>query len=231
MRDIDVRNILPVISVPTLILHRVDDRVLRIGGGRYLAEHIPGARYVEMPGQDHWWWLGDSHLVIEEIRNFVTNLNPPIRVERKLYTILSLAVSPGAGSSNDRLQSPEELIQSEISRFNGMHLMSSQDFYVAAFDGPSRAIQCGLALRQVTTQGRIPFRMALHTGECIVSGNELGGSTVEIAKAMASAANPGGVTVSRTVKDLVVGAGFSFEDRGAHRLSETYGTWELYKVR
>ena len=230
LRDIDVRKVLPVIRVPTLVLHRKEEQVFRVGSGRYLAEHIPGARYVELPGQDHWWWLGDSDAVINEIQSFIANLKPPTTVDRTLVTVLCLGILQEKGISSGLPSWLEDAIQREVRRFNGRQVKGSKNIYLAAFDGPSRAIQCSVALSQIPSQLRIPMRVALHTGECLFADGELRGSTVEIAMAVMDVAKEGEVLVSRTVKDLVVGAGFSFESRGTYLFAEMLGTWEIFKV-
>lgn len=230
VRDIDVRKLLPVIHVPTLVLHRKEDQAFRIESGRYLADHIAGARFVELSGADHWWWLGDSEPVIKEIEAFVTSLKVPKRVDRTLVTILCFGIFKEEGLKSDEVNWLNETIQHEISLARGQPLKSSNNHYVVAFDGPSRAIQCSLALRSLARQGRITMRAALHTGECLVQDEEIQGVALEIATAEMKLAKEGEVLVTHIVKDLVVGAGFSFEAYGTHQLGEKYGSWELFKV-
>lgn len=230
LRDIDVRKVLPVIRVPTLVIHRKDEWVFHVESGRYLAEHIPGARYAELSGQDHWWWLGNSDEVINEIQNFVTNIKPAKEVDRTLVTILCLGIPRKQDISGGLNIWLEDAIQREVKIFHGQQLKGSKKFYLAAFDGPSRAIQCASTLRQMANQRRIPIHAALHTGECLLAEDKCQGSAVEIAMATLKVANEGEVLISRTVKDLVVGAGFTFEAYGTRQLADEYGSWELFKV-
>ena len=230
LRDMDVRKVLPVIRVPTLVLHRVEDQLFRVESGRYLAKNIPGARYVELPGDDHWWWMGNSDAVINEMETFIAKLKPPTSVDRSLATILCLGILRKEDISSGLVTWLEDSIRREVKRFHGQQAKGGKHLYLAAFDGPSRAIQCGVTLRLLASQRRIPIRVTLHTGECLLADEDLRGSAVEIAVAMEDVANEGEVLVSRTVKDLVVGAGFSFEGRGTHLFSEKLGTWELFEV-
>ena len=225
-----MRKVLPVIRVPTLVLHRKEDQVFHVESGRYLAENIPGALYIELPGNDHWWWLGNSEAIIREMETFIAILKPPTVVDRVLVTVLSLGILRKEDMSSGLISWLEDAIQREVKRFYGKQVKGGKELYLTAFDGPNRAIQCGVALSQMASQRRIPVRTALHTGECLLADGELQGPAMEIAVAIMEVAEEGEVLVSRTVKDLVVGAGFSFEDRGIHLLAEKFGIWELFKV-
>ncbi len=228
LKDIDVRQILSSIHVPTLVIHRTGDQVMRLPAGRYLAEHIPGARFIELPGDDHWWWLGDVPAVMEPVARFLAELKSLPASDRSLATILCLRTPGGADSARGGFVRLESKIGAEIERFHGRRRQDARQILLATFDRPSRAIGCALALHQLGLGQGINLPITLHTGECIVVGEQLGGQALEIGKAALRVAGQGGVVVSRTVKDLVVGAGFSFERAGAIR----YGNerWEFFKV-
>jgi hypothetical protein len=214
--------------MPVLVMHRAGDRAMRVAAGRYLAEHIPEARYVELPGDDHWWWLGDVDAVMRTIEAFISGLKPVSSTDRLLATILCLRLERKDDSSAELHNRLESMITREIKRYQGRRMSNARQIILSTFDGPSRAIQCALALRHIGHQNGIPFPITLHSGECLVVGKQLGGEAVEIAKAALRVAGRESVLVSRTVKDLVVGAGFSFEKRGVILFGEEL--WEFFQV-
>lgn len=228
LKEIDVRQILSCIHVPVLVMHRSGDRAMRVEAGRYLAEHIPDARYVELSGDDHWWWLGDVDGVMSTIEAFISSLKSISSTDRLLATILCVRLERQDDPSGGLNKWLESMITREIKRYRGRRMSNARQIILSTFDGPSRAIQCALALHHIGHQHGIPFSITVHTGECFVVGNQLGGEAVEIAKAALRVAGGESVLVSRTVKDLVVGAGFTFEKHGA--ISFGKELWEFYQV-
>jgi DNA-binding SARP family transcriptional activator/pimeloyl-ACP methyl ester carboxylesterase len=229
-KDIDVRHVLPAIHVPTLILHRTGDQTIQVQAGRYLAEHIPQARYVELEGCDHWFWLGDTQSILGEMGSFVSGLKPPTKLDRTLATILCMEITQKPDPRGEQPRWSGYAIRQQIERLRGKLWKENPDTYIATFDGPSRALQCGRALSRQARQHSLSTRIALHTGECQIADDELRGAAVEIAETIMRAAEVGEVWLSRTVKDLVVGANFSFEERGGLQIKGGLGTWQLFKL-
>ena len=224
--DVDIRHVLPTIGVPTLVIHRSGDRCLRVEEGRYLAEHIPGARWVELPGDDHLPFVGDQDSILDAVQNFVSELEetpPPPRVLATLLFVRTDAVDPLLGTLDDEARR-------KIEWHHGRKFARMSDALVATFDGPARAIQCARAI--VAAASRLGIRLAagLHTGECVVSGETPTGTAVEIGALLAEAAAPGEIIVSNTVRDLVSGSGLQFEARGQTALGERLGAWDLFAV-
>jgi DNA-binding SARP family transcriptional activator/pimeloyl-ACP methyl ester carboxylesterase len=228
LKEIDVRQILSSIHIPVLVMHRVEDRAMRVAAGRYIAENIPDARYVELPGDDHWWWLGDVDGVMRTIEAFISSLKSVSSTDRLLATILCIRLERKDDSAGELYKRLESIFNREIKRYQGYRMRNSRQIVLSTFDGPSRAIQCALTLHRIGRQNGIPFPITLHTGECLVVGSQLSGEALEIAKAALSVAGSESVLVSRTVKDLVVGAGFTFEKHGA--ISFGNELWEFYQV-
>ncbi len=235
---IDVRDILPTVRIPTLVLHRLGDRAIDIEQGRYLAEHIPGAEFVELSGDDHLWWVGDSEAIVNKIQTFLTGEQPPIEIDRVLATVLftdivdstKQAAEMGDSRWKDFLDTHNAVMHKEIGRFRGRAVRSTGDGYLAVFDGPGRAIRCGAAVSRELRQLGIEIRTGVHTGEIDLMGEDVGGIAVNIAaRVLAEAAN-NEVWVSRTVKDLVVGSGFEFTEKGTHSLKGVPGEWGLFSV-
>ena len=235
---IDVRDILPTVRIPTLVLHRLGDRAIDIEQGRYLAEHIPGAEFVELSGDDHLWWVGDSEAIVNKIQTFLTGEQPPIEIDRVLATVLftdivdstKQAAEMGDSRWKDLLDTHNAVMLKEIGRFRGRAVRSTGDGYLAVFDGPGRAIRCGAAVSRELRQLGIEIRTGVHTGEIDLMGEDVGGIAVNIAaRVLAEAAN-NEVWVSRTVKDLVVGSGFEFTEKGTHSLKGVPGEWGLFSV-
>ena len=237
--DIDIRNVLSAIHVPTLVLHRTGDRDVVVGNGRYLAEHIVGAKYEEFPGEDHVWWIGDSDAILGEIQEFLTGIRSPAPVDRVLATILftdvvgssQIATRLGDAKWAQTLIRHNQAIRRAIDRFGGKEIKSTGDGFLATFDGPARGIRCAVAIRQSMRELEIPIRIGLHTGECEKLGSDIGGIGVHIASRVAAMSEEGTVLVTRTVKDLVSGSGVEFADRGEHSLRGVEGSWRLYEVR
>lgn len=236
--EIDVRHVLPTIRVPTLILHRTGDRLMDSGGARYIAGRIPGARYVEQPGADHIPWLGDAGALIGEIQEFLTGVRPTSDVDRILATVMFVdivgsteqASALGDARWRDLLANYHERVSREITRFRGRVIDTAGDGVFASFDGPARAIRCASAIVNAVKPLGIAVRSGLHTGECEVIGEKIGGIAVHIGARVAAMASPSEVLVSHTVRDLVAGSGIRFEDRGTHVLKGVPGGWPLFAV-
>lgn len=236
--EIDVRPILPAIRVPTLVLYRAGELVAHVKGSQYLAQHIPGAKYVELPGVDYFPWVGDQDAILDEVEEFVTGVRSSPKTDRVVVTVLftdivgstERAAELGDRQWRDLLQSYHAVVRRDLARFRGREIDTAGDGVLAAFDGPARAIQCASALAGAVRQLGIETRAGLHTGECEVVEDKIGGIAVHIGARVAAAANAGEVLVSRTVKDLVAGSGIRFQERGAHVLKGIPGEWELFAV-
>ena len=237
-KEIDVRPILPAVRVPTLVVHRAGDRVARTEQARYLAEHVPGARLVELPGIDHTPWVGDADAILDEIEEFLTGTRHEAEVDRVLATVLftdivgstERAAALGDRKWRDLLDGYYALARRELTRFRGREVDTAGDGFFAAFDGPARGIRCAQAISAGVRPLGIEVRAGLHTGECEVIGDKVGGIAVHIGARVAGLAKPSEVLVSNTVKDLVAGSGLSFEERGAHTLKGVPGEWRLYAL-
>jgi pimeloyl-ACP methyl ester carboxylesterase len=210
MLDTDVRPLLPAIRVPVVILHRADEVAVDVSHSRYMAERIPGARYVELPGADHLPWIGDVEPIVAEIQELVTGTRPEPEPDRVVATVAFF-------------DAPHAVVHSHVDRFRGGMLDARGDSLAAAFDGPARAIRCAEAIVAESVGGRA----GLHTGECEPHDTELRGVAVEMAAEILARAAPGEVLVSRTVADLVAGSGIGFADRGSHRLAAVGDSWQL----
>ena len=235
-REIDVRHVLPSVHVPTLILHRVDERVLDIEHARYLAQYIPQAKLVELPGIDHMPWIGDSEAIVQEMEEFLTGARQIPEAERVLATVLFTDIvesTERAAAIGDRkwrelLESYQSVVREQLGRFRGREIDTAGDGFLASFDGPARAIRCAAAVRERSRSLGMEIRAGLHTGECEVMGDKLGGIAVHIGSRVAGKAAPGEIVVSQTVRDLVAGSGLNFAERGAHALKGVPGEWRLY---
>ncbi len=239
MGELDVREVLPSIRVPTLILQRRDDPFLDVRHSEYLAEHIPGARFVKLPGHDNLILSGDVDSLLDEVEEFITGERPSSREpDRALATVLFTDIVGGtrrAAEIGDRrwrdlLESHNGMVRAEIDRHHGREVKTMGDGFLATFDGPARAIRCAQAATQSVTSLGIDIRAGLHTGEVEVMGDDLGGMAVHIGARVGAKAQAGEVLVSSTVKDLVVGSGIEFSDRGSHELKGVPGDWRLYAV-
>jgi class 3 adenylate cyclase len=235
----DVRELLPLIRVPALVLQRRDTLNLSCEHGRYLAKHIPGATFVELPGADALYWVGDTDPVLAEIEEFLTGARRPPTPDRALATVLFTdivdstrqASALGDRAWRDRLEAHDTMVRRQLERFRGHEVKTMGDGFLATFDGPARAIECGCAIRDGALQLGIEVRIGLHTGEVELRDDDIGGLTVNIGARVAALATAGEVLVSRTVTDLVAGAGIEFGDRGEHELKGVPGTWRVFAVR
>jgi len=236
--EIDVRSVLPMINVPTLVLHRRDDQVINVHQGRYVAEHVPGARYVELEGTDHFLIGGDPDALADEVEEFLTGVRRSREVDRVLATVLftdivgSTRQAAELGDQRWRrlLDQHDAVMRHELDRFKGHEINTTGDGFLASFDGPARAIRCALALTAAAPPLGIEIRAGLHTGECEVRDHDLGGLAVHIAARIGALARPSEVLVSSTVRDLVAGSGISFSDRDTHVLKGLPEAWRLFAV-
>jgi class 3 adenylate cyclase len=235
--EVDVRAVLPTISVPTLVLHRAHDQFIDIRHSRYLAEHIPGARLVELPGEEALSFGGEAASELDEIEEFLTGTRHRRDSERILATVMFAdivdstrrASEMGDRRWRDQLESIEGAVGRELARFRGRAVKTMGDGFLATFDGPARAIRCAAAIRDgARAQFGLEVRSGLHTGEIEVMGDDVGGIAVHIGARVGANARPGEVLVSGTVKDLVVGSGIAFEDRGETELKGVPGRWRLW---
>jgi class 3 adenylate cyclase len=241
--SIDVREVLPTISVPTLVLHCAGDPWCPVGGGRYLAERIPGAEYVELPGEYHVPALAEAGAMADEFERFLLAVWDKdgwgeVEPDRVLATILftdivgSTARLAELGDTGWQklLDQHHALVRRQLSRFRGRELNTMGDGFFASFDGPARGIRCAGAISQAVAALGLEVRAGLHTGECQLVDGEIGGLAVHIGARVAAEAKAGEVLVSGTVKDLVAGSGIQFDDRGVHDLKGVPGDWHLYGV-
>jgi class 3 adenylate cyclase/alpha-beta hydrolase superfamily lysophospholipase len=234
----DIRAVLPLINTPTLVLHRVDNAMFPIGHGRYLAENIAGAELVELPGQDHLCFAGDTDALLGDIEEFLTGTRGTPNTDRMLATILftdivdstKRAVSTGDRRWRELLDNHDRMAGRQVHRFGGRQIKTTGDGILATFDGPARAIQSGLAICDGARQLAMEVRVGVHTGEVERRGDDVAGIGVHIAARVQGCAQPGEVWVSRTVTDLVTGSGITFDDRGEHPLKGVPGTWQLFTV-
>jgi class 3 adenylate cyclase len=225
----DVRHLLPQIGVPTLILQSAGNDFFGVGHGRYLAEHIPGAKCVELPNADILYWVGDTRQMLDEIEEFVTGSRGGSGAERILATVLFTDI---VGSTDRAAQlGDDQSVRIQIERFRGREVKTVGDGFVATFDSPSRAIECSLAIRDTLKAFDIDVRGGIHTGEIEVRGDDVAGMAVHIGARVSALAGPGEILVSSTVKDSVVGSSIEFEERGEHDLKGVPGTWRLFAVQ
>jgi class 3 adenylate cyclase len=234
---IDIRHVLPTVNVPTLILHRIGDQVCHVENARYMAANIPGAKYVELPGNDHAPWVkGDD--ILAEIQEFLTGVREPVAPDRILATVLFtdivgstvLATETGDRGWAELLERHHAIVRRELARFRGHEVDTVGDGFFATFDGPARAIRCARAISSSVRELGVEVRSGIHAGECELLDGKVGGIAVHTGARVASLAGPNEVLVSSTVKDLVAGSGLSFHDRGQHALKGIPGEWQLYQV-
>jgi pimeloyl-ACP methyl ester carboxylesterase len=240
---IDVREILPSISVPTLVLHRVGDG-LPIAGARWMAERIPGAQLVELEGREHMIARGDWRAVVDAVEAFLTGVRErdewdEPEHERVLTTVLftdmvgstARAAELGDRAFSELVAEHHRRIRARLARFHGRELDTAGDGFFASFDGPARAIRCAAAITEDLGDLGVPIRVGIHTGECEVVDGKVAGIAVSIGARVAAAADGGEILVSQTVRDLVTGSGLAFDDRGVHELKGVPGEWRLYALR
>jgi len=238
VRNIDVREILPAVAVPTLVLHVEGDRVAPLAAGRMLAEGIPGARMVTLPGVDHAFWFGDFDPIVDEMERFVTGSVHRSALDRVLATVLFTDIVGSTGRAaelGDRewrgvLERHDELVTRNVADHGGRVVKHIGDGALSTFDGPARAVRCAEALCAAVRELGIELRAGVHTGECEAIGEDLGGLAVHIGARVGAKAQSGEVLVSGTVKDLVVGSEMHFADRGEHELQGVPGSWRLYAL-
>jgi len=236
--ETDARQTLPVIRVPTLVLHRRGDQIIRVDAARYLARHIRGARLVELEGADHFAWTGDADAVLDEVEEFLTGVRRHAAGDRVLATVMftdivgatERAVELGDRRWRDTLNAHHAAVREQLQRFRGREIDTAGDGFLAAFDGPARAVRCAWAIVAAVRPLGLEVRVGLHTGECEVLGEKLSGIAVHTGARVASAAHAGEVLVSRTVRDLVAGSGIAFAERGTQVLKGVPGEWELFAV-
>lgn len=236
--EIDIRSVLPTISVPTLILNRTGDRDVNVEEARWIAGQIPGARFVELPGDDHFPWVGDQDSVLDEIQEFLTGVRRAPAFDRVLSTVLftdivgstELALRLGDDIWIGLLERHQSLVQTEVARFRGRVIDTAGDGIFATFDGPARAIRCALNIVEGSKSFGIDVRAGVHTGEVELTGSKVGGIAVHIGSRVAAIAEPGEVLVSSTVKDLVAGAGIHFRERGRFELKGIPGERLLFRA-
>jgi pimeloyl-ACP methyl ester carboxylesterase len=233
--DVDVRAILPAVQVPTLVVHRADDAWIRATHGRYLAEHVPGARLVVLPGASDLLFAGDQSDLVAEIQEFITGTRPRATGDRVLATVLftdiigstQRAAKQGDHAWRGVLDQFEAAVRAELQRFTGREVKMVGDEVVAIFDGPARAIRCADAIRTALASLHIEVRSGLHSGEIELRGDDIGGIAVHIGARISALASANEILVSRTVKDLVAGSGITFEDRGMHELKGVPDEWQV----
>jgi class 3 adenylate cyclase len=237
--DIDSRDLLPRVSVPTLVMHRREDRAWDVRHSRYLAEHIAGAHYVELEGRDSFPFIGDSDAIVEEVEEFLTGARSGGEQARGLLTVMftdiveatAHAARVGDGRWRDLLAKHDEAVRAQLARFGGRAVKSVGDGFLATFEGPpSRALRCALAINGDASELGVEVRIGIHTGECELIGEDVGGMAVHIASRVGALAEAGEVLVSGTVYGTVVGGPFNFADRGLHELKGVPGPWPLFAL-
>jgi class 3 adenylate cyclase len=235
-RDLDVRAVLPSIQAPTLVLQRVGDLITPVAQARYLAATIPGARLVELPGNDHIPFLGDGAAVVDEVEEFMTGTRPAPDADRVLATVLFTDIvgsterqaAMGDRAWKDLVLAHHGLIRATLSRWRGVENDTAGDGFYATFDGPARAVRCALEVTDRVRDLGIEIRAGVHTGECEIVDGKCGGIAVAIGARISALAGPSQILVSQTVKDLVTGSGLAFEDYGEHMLKGVPQRWHLF---
>jgi class 3 adenylate cyclase len=238
LTSVDVRQALGSIQTPTLVIQNSANPFLPVEYGRYLAEHIRGAKFIEFPGSGVYVDPEYQDAVFVEIAQFLTGERPAVEVDRILTSVLFtdiVASTERAAALGDRrwrglLDAHDRVVRDQLRRYRGREINTTGDGFVASFDGPARGIRCARAIVEAIRGVGVEVRAGLHTGECEVRGNDIGGLAVHVASRIAALAQPGQVLVSATVKDLVAGSGIEFSDRGGHNLKGVPGRWEVFEV-
>jgi class 3 adenylate cyclase len=236
--EVDVRAVLPTIRVPTLVVHHSDDPIVVPAKGRYVAENIRGAKYVELPGRNMYLFVEPWRESFDEIAKFLTGHHAEVADDRVLATVLFTDIVDStrrAAEIGDRdwralLDAHDAVVRSQLARFRGREVNTSGDGFLAMFGGPQRAIRCAMAIRDAVQALGIEVRAGLHTGECEVRGDDIGGIAVHIGARVSALAGPNEVLASSTLRDLVIGSGLEFEQRGCHQLKGVPGEWHLFAV-
>ncbi|HSJ51766.1 MAG TPA: adenylate/guanylate cyclase domain-containing protein [Actinomycetota bacterium] len=236
---IDVREVLPAIRVPTLLLYRTGDHDVRVEEGRYLAARIEGCRLVEFPGSDHLMWAGDSDAILDEIESFLTGARRGPEPDRVLATVLftdivgstERAAALGDRAWRDLLERHHAAVRAQLGRWRGREVDTAGDGFLATFDGPARAVRCADAIVRAVRELGLEVRAGVHTGEVELIGDQVRGIAIHLGARVAALAGPGEVLISRTVADLVAGSGLEFRDRGEHELKGIPGRWRLLALQ
>jgi len=236
--EMDVRAVLPTVRVPTLVVQHADDPTIPPAMGKYVADHISGAKYVELPGRNMFHFVEPWRDSFKEIAEFLTGEQPDVADDRVLATVLFTDIVDStrrAAEMGDRdwhalLDAHDAIVRSQLNRFRGREVNTSGDGFLAMFDGPQRAIRCAMAIRDAVQALGIEVRAGLHTGECEVRGDDIGGIGVHIGARVSALAGPNDVLVSSTLRDLVIGSGLEFGDRGSYELKGVPGEWRLFAV-
>ncbi len=236
--EVDARALLPAIRVPTLVVHHADDPVIPPEWGKYVADHIPVAKYVELPGRNMYHFVEPWRPSFQEISEFLTGHQAEVADDRVLATVLFTDIVDStrrAAEIGDRdwhalLDAHDAVVRAQLSRFRGREVSTAGDSFLAMFDGPQRAIRCAMSIRDAVQALGIEVRAGLHTGECEIRGDDIGGIAVHIGARVSALAGPNDVLVSSTLRDLVIGSGLEFDDRGAHELKGVPGEWHLLAV-
>jgi class 3 adenylate cyclase len=236
--DVDLRNVLPTVRVPTLVLHRVENRMRRVGHGRYLADNIADAKYIELPGFEEHPWSGNQDEVLDEVEEFLTGVRRAPDPDRVLATVLftdvvsstERAAQAGDRRWRDLFEAHKRVVRRELERRRGREVNTAGDGFLATFDGPARAVRCACSIVDGVRDLGLDVRAGVHTGEIELAGNDVTGIAVHIGSRVQDLARPGEVLVSRTVVDLVAGSGLAFSDRGEHELKGVPGRFQLYAV-
>ena len=224
--------------MPTLVVNHTDDLFITPAQGKYVADHIPGAKYVGLPGRNMWHFVEPWRGSFQQVAEFLTGEQAEVADDRVLATVLFTDIvgsTRRAAEMGDRdwhalLDAHDAIVRSQLARFRGREVNTSGDGFLAMFDGPQRAIRCAMAIRDAVQALGIEVRAGLHTGECEVRGEDIGGIAVHIGARVSALAGPNDVLVSSTLRDLVIGSGLEFEDRGAHQLKGVPGEWRLFAV-
>jgi class 3 adenylate cyclase/pimeloyl-ACP methyl ester carboxylesterase len=235
---VDIRRLLGSVRVPTLLLHRTGDQWVDVHASRYMAEGLPDATLMELPGDDHFPFLGNQDTVVVLAQEFLTGARPVSDPDRVLATVLftdivgstRLATKLGDQRWHRTLEEHNAVVRANLARFRGREIKTTGDGFLATFDGPGRAIRAADAIRAELAEHGLQVRVGLHVGEVELVGDDVGGIAVHIAARVLAQAGPGEIWCSRTVKDLVAGAGFAFTDRGTHKLKGVPDDWRLYAV-
>jgi class 3 adenylate cyclase len=236
--DTDARDLLPLVQVPTLVVHSVDNPYISVAHGRYLAAHIPGARLVELAGSGHTLATTELDVLVDEVTEFVTGARPRGRSGRVFATVLFTDIvdsTPLAARLGDRewrtlLDQHDAMLRRQLERFGGRLVKTTGDGAVVTFDGPARAIDCAAAIRDGLSRLGLVVRIGVHAGEVEQRGDDVIGIAVHVASRVQALAGPGEIVVSRTIVDLVAGSGIDFDDRGDHALKGVPGVWRLFAV-
>jgi class 3 adenylate cyclase/pimeloyl-ACP methyl ester carboxylesterase len=236
--EVDVRAVLPTVHVPTLVVQHTDDPFIPSEWGKYVADHISGAKYVELPGRNIYHFVEPWRASFQEIAEFLTGHQAEVTDDRVLATVLFTDIVDStrrASEIGDRdwhalLDAHDAVVRSQLARFRGREVSTSGDGFLAMFDGPQRAIRCAMAIRDAVQALGLQVRAGLHTGECEIRGDDIGGIAVHIGARVSALAGPNDVLVSSTLRDLVIGSGLEFEERGVHELKGVPGEWHLFAV-